>query len=78
MGQNEKNKSLIKGFLQILPQRGYITKPGAAPQVNRHISLDHRAINHQKHKTVSDGCSPALINAQFLLTGFGELPLDVA
>jgi len=54
-----------------------ITEPGAATQVKRHTSLNHRAIIPQKHKTVPDGCSPALINAQFLFTGFGELPLDV-
>ena len=83
MSQDPESKSLINRFLSDpvpkgwLGQRGHITQPGATPQVKRHTSLDHRAIIHQKHKTVSDGCTPALINARFLLTVFGELPLDV-
>ena len=47
-----------------------ITEPGAAPQVKSHTSLNHRAINHQKHKTASDGCSPVPINALFSTDSF--------
>jgi hypothetical protein len=74
MGQNEKNKSLINGFIQT-KKRLYNTAWGNAPGKKAHISRPS-GYHSPKAQNGSRWLFSALFNAQFLFTGFGPFPLD--